>query len=190
MCRIFAVGFLCVLCLVPAVAAAKCVSGQPVDYNDVDAVLFTTRYRVLDGALGSGFEHADASTIEGSRFWALFWNDGREVVARYSQFTLPGSIGTYDLAASLGEAVAILQGDRFFELAPQIDSTTDRTYSVITVRRCWVITRIIMANDDDENQDPATAKLFRDFWKLIENAKKKKISNDPMPFTLKLLFDQ
>ena len=78
----------------PSLAVARCVSGQPIAYNDVDAVLFTTRYRALDGYL-SGYLSSENTGIEGSRFWVLFWMEGDLTSpARYSQFSLPGSIGT------------------------------------------------------------------------------------------------
>lgn len=187
---VLAVVILSAVLSTPSLAFAKCASGQPIDYNDVDAVLLTTRYRALDGYL-SGYGTAENTAIEGSRFWVLFWNEGgAESPTRYSQFSIPGSIGTYELSASMQDAVAILRRDRFFELAPRRDRATDQTYSVITVRRCSVITRIIVVNHDSEYQDAGTAKVFRDFWSLITDSKKKKVSNDPAQFKLVLIFDQ
>lgn len=178
------------LSIAPATVAAKCESGTPIDYDDVDAVLLTTRYRALDGFRSHHIQPGSA-TIEASTFWVLFWKQsGIRFPTQYSQFTLPGSIGTYELSASLEDAVALLRRNRFFELAPREKDATDQTYSVLTVRRCAVVTRIIVANGDREYQDAATAKLFGEFWKLIGDARKKKLSDEPEDFHLTLIFDQ
>ena len=111
MMRICAVTALLLVLIVQAPALGECISGRPIDYNDVDAILLTTRYRALDGYL-SGYGTADNTTVQGSRFWALFWdlNGGEpEYPARYSQFSIPGSIGTYELSISLKDARAILR---------------------------------------------------------------------------------
>ena len=134
--RVCAMTTLLLVLIMPAPTFGKCVSGQPIDYNDVGAVLITTRYRALDGYL-SGYGTAENTTVEGSRFWALFWNldvAEPEHPTRYSQFSIPDSIGTYELSTSLKDAIAILRQDRFFELAPKQNHTTDQTYSACKTR--------------------------------------------------------
>jgi hypothetical protein len=195
MTRLAVLLLLAALSLPPMAALGKCVSDSPIDYNDVDAVLITTRYRALDGYL-SGYTTTKSATIADSRFWALFWNDGNQPT-RYAQFSIPKSVGTYELSASLQDAVAILKMDRFYNLAPQRERGTDQTYSAITVRRCAVVTRLIQSNAQLSENDPipmyrdaATSKLFDDLWNLISTAKKKQVSPIPERFELQLIFDQ
>jgi hypothetical protein len=90
----------------------------------------------------------------------------------------------------LRDVVKVLRDDRFYELSPRFDNQLDGTHSVLTVRRCSVVTRVIISNGDAMFADPATRKLFADLLQLIERSKKDRESDTPIIFEQKLLFDQ
>jgi hypothetical protein len=171
----------------PTVALAKCVTGTAIDYNDIDAVLYTVRYRAMEGGR-EGLNGYRPDQIAGSSLWAFWapWGDTGE----YAQFSLPGQVGTYWISTKLKDVVKLLRNDRFYELSPPFDNQIDGTHSVLTVRRCSVVTRVIISNGDATFADPATRKVFADVLQLIERAKKDRMSDTPILFEQKLLFDQ
>jgi hypothetical protein len=131
--------------------------------------------------------------IVDSTFWLHFWETSvaRQPVAfptEYSQFTLTDSIGTFHLSATLADAKAILKRDEFYALSPADHNVTETTWSVITVLRCAVVTRIRMISVP-EYQEPALAKVFADFNDLIERSAKTRVSGTPSDFRTTLLFD-
>jgi hypothetical protein len=46
-----------------------------------------------------------------------------------------------------------------------------------------------MMYNNPDFQEPATAKLFSDFWGLIETSKKKRTAEKPKNFETTLIFD-
>ena len=163
----------------PLTATAKCGFGLPPSYADISAVML--RQAGCDGTL-----HAKPVTsLNCSTFWALFWY-GQPT--EYAQYTLPGKTGFYRLSKSVREVRNILQQDSFFSLSPPDLNVTDTAKSVLSVKRCGVITRIQIYNSP-RFVDAATAMLFTDLVRFIEKAPAKKISSDPADFKYTLLFD-
>jgi hypothetical protein len=183
----------------PLAARAQCVSKKPIDYRDIDAVLYTVGYRTMDGAWkgSDGYQPqrpADYQPTEigESNLWA-FWNSSPGT-ARYAQYSLQGRTGYFLLLAPLNDVVKLLHQDRFYELSSPLDEITDVAYLVLTVRRCSVVTRIMIPDPnvhfDGSRTDAATRKLFTDVLRLIDAAQKQQLSATPADFDEKLLFDR
>jgi hypothetical protein len=179
----------------PGLAFGKCVSDRPVDYTDIDAVLYAVGYRTIDGDWkdADGYQPqrpADyqPTDMADSNFWT-FWGLDRSY-GEYSQFSLKGQIGDFNLSANLHDIVKLLRRDRFYELSSPLDEITDTSYSVLTVRRCSVVTRIMVQNIDISRADAQTRKLFSDLQNLIKNSKKEQTSAAPLPFALQGTFDK
>jgi hypothetical protein len=183
----------------PSAAGAQCVSKKPIDYRDIDAVLYTVGYRTIDGAWkeSDGYQPqrpADyqPTDIGESNLWA-FWNSSAGT-ARYAQYSLQGRTGYFLLLAPLSDVIKLLRQDAFYELSSPLDEITDVSYSVLTVRRCSVVTRIMIPDPnshfDDSRTDAATRKLFSDVLRLIDAAQKQQLSATPADFDEKLLFDR
>lgn len=168
-------------------AEPKCGTAGPPNYNDIESVLLTNDYR-----LGDAFRDQThpVSNLASSTYWMFFWETGpAHFPTVYSQFTLRDQVGTYHLNATLAEARNILKNDRFFDLAPRSYLTaTEQTFSVLTVLRCAVVTRIIMDNDH-QLQDAATAKTFEDMNSLLSSSVMTKVSASATDFQQLRLFD-
>jgi hypothetical protein len=167
---------------VPLSGEAKCGTGQPISYDDIQAVMLTSRYRTSDGY------HAKWSGITGlasSSYWVFFW---RYSPTQYSQYNLVGAVGSYTLDAKLADAVDILQRDHFFDLSNPYFMVTDASQSVLTVLSCSIVTRIIVYNGP-EYQDPSVAKVLSDLRDLVVQSKKNVTSTSPTDFEQTLLFD-
>jgi hypothetical protein len=122
--------------LLPSPAVAKCENGAAASYDDIRAIGFQ-RWGCLSRV---------ATSLKCSRY-SLFvsnWGEGQHEVAEYSQFTIPGQIGRYRLSVDALALISILQRYNFFELNPPNVLQTDVIYSVLTVKRCAVVTRIAM----------------------------------------------
>lgn len=184
--------------LTPAAANSKCGTGNPLSYDDIDAVMFTQ-----NGCKGT-IQDTDVSTLRStafpqgwsvstfgcSTFWAFFWNNGRDAVATsYSQYNLKNSVGLFDLSATLDDARATLRNDHFYDLNPASLMITDTARAVLSVRRCGVITRISAYNMPGPEQDGPTLGLFDDLRALIVGASKKRISSAPTDFQETGIFD-
>lgn len=171
----------------PEAAGAICGTGHPLSYDDIEAVLLTNDYRISDAYRDQTHPVDDLSS---STYWLLFWESGpARFPTQYSQYTLKGSVGTYQISATLADARAILERDNFFKLSPKnYMLVTEQTFSVLTVLRCGVVTRVVMDNNP-EFQEAATARLFSDFNRLIASSKQTKISNAPADFKQLRLFD-
>lgn len=170
----------------PVIAEANCGTG-PITYNDVSAIMLTSAYRPSD----RGDDATRRVThIADSTFWMLIWEDhGYEIESHYSQYNLIGAVGSYNIHSKLAEVKKILRRNDFYRLNPADEPTlTDTPQTVLSVLRCSVVTRIIMYNDPDA-QDQAAAKLFSDLREFIVTSKKAKTSNRPSDFTATLLFD-
>lgn len=166
------------LCALQGGLAAKCGSGAPPEYGDIQAVMFK------QNGCGGTIQPPSVKTFGCSRFWAFFWLD---FPTQYSQYNLEGAKGTYHLSATLGDVRATLQADDFFSLSPPDIGMLDVSESVISVRRCAVITRIRIFNTT--NAEPAAARLFGDVRRLIERAAMTRVAADPHDFEETLLFD-
>lgn len=159
-----------------APALGACVSGKPATYSDINAVMFQRT--------AGGWVNPANPPLKGSAYWVFFWNI--EPGATYSQFSKRSDRGTYHLTASLGEAIEILERDHFFTLNPGEHLVTDVGENVVTVRRCGVVTRLMMF--DVPEFDAKVNKLFSDFDLLVERSSKKKTDDDPEEFKYSLLF--
>jgi hypothetical protein len=167
--------------LSPSVSFAKCGTGNQPGYDDITAVMLTSRYRASDGyrARWDGIK-----ALRDSTYWAFFWDASP---TRYSQYNLVGGIGSYELSIKLSDAVRILQNNAFFELSNR-ELGSDGPQLVLSVLRCSTVTRLIVY-DDPLKQDAAVAKLFDDFAALIETSPKVQTSVVPAGFKETLLFD-
>jgi hypothetical protein len=122
--------------LLPPPAVAKCENGAPPSYDDIRAIGFQ-RW---------GCASRTATSLRCSRY-AIFvsnWDWGQHEVAEYSQFTIRGQIGRYALSVDALALISILRRYNFFELSPPNVLETDVIYSVLTVKRCAIVTRIAM----------------------------------------------
>jgi hypothetical protein len=174
--------------LAPATAAARCGTGQPLNYDDIESALVTNDYRISDAYRD---QTHPAEDLASSTYWLFFWETGpARFPTQYSQYTLKGSVGTYQLSATLADARDILKRDDYFSLSPQnyVIAVTEQTFSVLTILRCAVVTRLIMDNNP-QFQEAATAKIFRDFDNLIASSRLTKVSNAPTDFKSLRLFD-
>jgi hypothetical protein len=171
---------------------AKCGSGPSPDYDDITAVMFQQ-----DGCGGtlhpprSDWMHV--STFECSTFYAVVWTDQGpkgpiSLLKDYVQYDLRGATGTYHLGLDISRVRSLLLEDSFFSISPPDMMVTDTAKSVISVKRCAVVTRIALYNQPSL-EEPAAAKLFRDFRTLIKNAPKTLVSRKPAKFLETGLFD-
>src|SRR5262249_29863641 len=184
----------------PVAAYSKCGTGNTPSYSDVDAVMFTQ-----NGCKGT-IQDASVATLRSpqfprgwfvsafdcSTFWVLFWNNGRDNVSTtYSQYNLKNAVGLFDLSATLDDARALLEKNRFYDLNPRSLMITDTARAVLSVKRCGVIMRISAFNTQDsgEMQDAPTLRLFDAFRTLIAGASKKRISSAAKDFEQTHLFD-
>jgi hypothetical protein len=130
-----------------------------------------------------------AKSFECSAYWAFFWETGpARFPTQYSQYNLKDSIGTFQLSATLTDARSILRKDNFFALSPPDGEITDTAESVLTVKRCAVITRILIFNGPG-NAEPSTAVLFHDLTNLLKQSPRTKISDVPKDFVETGIFD-
>jgi len=118
-------------------------------------------------------------------YWIFFWDNDPKVT--YVQQTLPGERGTYEIDANLQQTRDVLRKQQFFLLNPGEHTITDRRETAVTVRRCGVITRLVMY--PLTGLDDAVYSLFADFDLLVKNAKKTKTSDTPEDFKHGLLFE-
>ncbi|HET9392343.1 MAG TPA: hypothetical protein VFO29_02290 [Candidatus Rubrimentiphilum sp.] len=178
-----------------AAASAKCGSGLPPDYRDIQAVMFnqngcgSTLHPLRRNAM-------TVSRFDCSSFYAVVWElsgpNGKQMqlLNDYVQYDLDGQIGTYKIEVSLSSVQELLRKDRFFGVAPMDLMPTDSSQAVISVKRCAVVTRVMIYNTNlPDLIDPAAAKLFQDLRRMIEKAPKRFVSRTPRPFMQKLLFD-
>jgi hypothetical protein len=184
----------------PVAASAKCGTGNPLSYDDIDAVMFTQngcKGRIQDADVSTLRSPAFpqgwfVSTFDCSTFWVFFWNNGlNNVATSYSQYNLKNSVGLFDLSATLDDARALLRKDHFYELNPGNLIITDTAWAVLSVKRCGVLTRISAYNVRGllVEQDLPTLSLFDDLRSLIAGAKKNRVSTAPRDFEETGLFD-
>jgi len=167
--------------LMPIVAASKCGTGNAPSYADIDAVMLTQngcKGTIQDPIVATlkspSFPQGwFVSGFDCSTFWVLFWNNGRnDVATTYSQYNLGGAVGFYNLSSTLDNARALLYKDHFYELNPRNLIITDTARTVLTVRRCAVITRISAFNiqgSDDKQDAPLGRPLKVGAWLLRRN---------------------
>ena len=181
------IGLFLALVFAPGAAVARCGTGNPPSYDDIDAVMLTQNYRAEQEPTTYRFT---TPTFARSTFWVFFWNNGRtELPTVYSQFSLKGMVGTFDLSTTLGAARDVLRRHRFFELNPSDAWITDTPDTVLYVKRCAVITKIRMYVLPQEGEDAPTRALFDDLRSLILSAKATRVSPHAQDFEETLLFD-
>ncbi|MGA8098372.1 MAG: hypothetical protein WB810_06920 [Candidatus Cybelea sp.] len=182
----------------PVAADSKCGTGNAPTYNDVDAITFTQNgcgSTIQDANVAmlksSQFPHGwFVSTFDCSTFWVFFWNNGREnVPTKYSQYNLKDAVGTFDLSATLDDARALLRKAHFYDLNPNNLTITDTARTVLSVKRCAVITRISVFNSSTVTQDGPTLRLFDEFRVLVAGATRNRLSSAPSDFEQTRLFD-
>lgn len=127
----------------------------------------------------------DNPPLKDSAYWLFFWNI--KPGATYSQSSQRLDHGTYHLNATLGKAIQILQKDQFYTLNPGEHLVTDMGETVVTVRRCGVVTRLMMFPLPEF--DSKVNKLFADFDALVEHSTKKKTDDYPEAFKYTGLFE-
>jgi len=159
---------------------AACVSGTPATYNDISAIMFERR--------GCGEmrppELGQNPSIDCSHYWVFFGND--EPGGTYSQSSKRVDFGTYHIDATISQAIDVLRKDDFYLLGPGDAYITDIRETVLTVRHCGVVTRVMMYSN---GKDAKTLELFYDLEKLVTDAKKKQTLDLPSDFPYRSLFD-
>jgi hypothetical protein len=176
--------FVLVSVLSPATAVGKCGTGNPISYDDVEAVMISQ-----GGGMLRNIGVFRASTFDESKFWALFWSGES---TKYSQYDLKGEAGTYHLSATISDARAVLRRDHFYGLSNSGVIVTDTAQQVVSVERCDVVTKIRIFNTgdpDDQSQDRATLRLFDDLRNLVLHARAFRISRKPTTFDATLMFN-
>jgi len=196
--RILSAAAALAVALTPTIASAKCGTGNPAAYDDVEAIMFTQ-----NGCRGT-IQDADTATLKSpqfprgwfassfdcSTFWVFFWETGPTVFpTTYSQFNLKDSVGTFHISATLGEARALLKSADFFALSPRSMSITDTASSVLSVKRCSVVTKISLYNTSSVDEDAQTVHLFEELRALVMHAKATRTSTEPTNFGETGLFD-
>jgi hypothetical protein len=159
----------------PLSGVAKCGNGEPASYDDITMVAFTRQECYP-------WRHPPDS-MACSRYWLMLtkFGAGQADIAEYSQFTLPGKVGTFEMPGHFDELIALLQSHHFFSLnsAPLYESGSSP--AVLTVSRCMVVTRLIMW-PYGKYVDPATNALFRDIDVFVERSNKQQVSQKPKTF--------
>lgn len=165
----------------PEIARAKCAFGAMPDYADITSVAITQR------GCGSTLAHGPAVDLKCSKFWATFDADGE---AEYSQYDLQDAAGDFDLAVPIGQARAILERNKFFDLNPPAQQApTDTSALSIAVWYCASVRAMkVYAGSFAKPQiDDRVAALFDQFRALISASKKAK--RDDHPHVLSQVFD-
>jgi hypothetical protein len=166
---------------VPVTAVAKCGTGNPPSYDDIEAVMLTQgggMLRVEDPRFRS-------TTLDDSKFWVFWFGSPTE----YSQYDLPGKIGTFHLATTISDARAVLRRDHFFSLSPRDNvEVTDTRITVLSVKRCGVITKMRQYGVPEADDAP-TQVLFEDLRRLVKRSKAWMVSRKPTDFRYVLLFN-
>jgi hypothetical protein len=163
----------------PVAATAMCGTGQSPSYDDVSAVMFERQ-----GC--GGMNPHPPKDLSCSLYWVFItqWDsDG----ATYSQANLPEQMGTYKLDVTFPDVRALLRAHDFFSLNPEDHFITDISHSMLTVKRCGVVTRIMMY-PPPTGTDEATATIFSAFDKLVARSKKHQLSGQPTPPPRTLFF--
>jgi len=167
----------CALLCAAGPARAACGSGTPA-YDDISAIMFERH------GCGMPMPNHSKKELSCSVYWVFFSNDAQK--ATYSQYSL-AERGTFGIDASLDQAVAILRKHEFYLLNPREYNFTDTRETVLTVRHCGVITRLLMY--PRVGLDDAVFSLFRDIDTLVENSKKTKLSESPEDFKYGQVFE-
>jgi hypothetical protein len=180
--------FLALTLSLGTIASAKCGSGLPLNYDDISAVMFS------QSGCRSTLGRKTIASFECSSFYAFFWAGGRPqgwttpVISEYVQNNLPGATGTYNLSLSISRVRNVLRKDSFFTISPPDLTALDTAESVLSVRRCAVLTKVNIFDSRDAG-DVASRKLFDDMRALIKGAAKKLVSRKPKIFDLTGAFD-
>jgi|HubBroStandDraft_4_1064222.scaffolds.fasta_scaffold00034_1 hypothetical protein len=169
-------------------AIAKCGTGNPASYDDIDAVMFTQNYS--NGQDNTVYSRRVA-TFDRSTFWVFFWNNGREELpTEYSQLDLKDGLGTFKLSTTLEDVRSVLQRHDFFHLNPTDLLITDTMQNILYVKRCGVITTIRLYKYYDPTfQDRATLALFDNLRSLVKAASATRTSKTPKDFEQTLIFN-
>jgi hypothetical protein len=171
---------------IPAFALADCRNGAAPSYSDISAVMFER-----NGC--GGFTHKP-DDLECSSYWVYF---GKDFKTTYSQATKSIGRGAFSLDSSLQEAREVLRRHDFFNLAPPDITASDIMESILTVRRCKVVTKVLMypivqfsVHESAGTKilqlggDPEVAELFAEFDAMVARGKKKKVSDHFLYFNL------
>jgi hypothetical protein len=166
----------------PLQATATCGTGHPPSYADISAVMFERR------GCGGFPKTQPSKDLRCSLYWVFITKWDTDDDATYSQFNFPGQTGTYKISLTLSDVRALLREHDFFNLNPEDASVTDIRQSVLSVKRCGVVTRVMMY-PKFVSVDKPTAALFAAFDALIAGATKHRLSGKPAEFPYTAIFD-
>lgn len=155
-------------------AKSHCKNGDPPKYDDISSVMFER-----NGC--GGLRRQETPDLKCSGYWVYF---GTYFKTTYSQGSKNIGEGGFILDATLQNARDVLASHNFFALNPPDITATDIVESILTVRRCNVITRILMYPILQLGGDPEVAALFADFDQIVARSKKQKISAHYLTFDL------
>jgi hypothetical protein len=162
---------------------AECTNGAPPSYGDISSVMF-------ERSGCGGFVHKTGD-LKCSGYWVYF---GEHFKTTYSQQTKEVGRGAFVLDATLQEARDVLARHDFFSLVPPDWLVTDISESIVSIRRCNIVTKLLMypivqsALDDGQvlpiGGDSEVAALFADFDALVARSRKEKVSEHFLEFNL------
>ena len=162
--------------LLPSLAIAKCENGAPQSYDDIRGI----RFERWDCSSPPATNHKCSRYV----MFVSNWENVQHQVAEYSQFNV-GQTGRYELSVNAKQLISILQRYNFFELNPPSLFATDTPYSVLTVKRCAIVTRLAMPAallSGDLKMDAsyyATLDLFKAIDDFVQKAHKTMRSPKP-----------
>lgn len=177
------------LAALPEWAQAQCGAHASPDNNDIQAILLTQNGcgNTIQGQ-GPHIFTRMVGALNCSTFWALFWETPpARFPTVYNQFSLKDSVGGFELSATLHDAIAVLQKDRFWDLEPNDYGVTDTAEAILYVRRCSVVTIVHVYNGASDS-DADAMKVFDDLRGLVERSTKTKTSEAPETFPYESLF--
>lgn len=160
----------------PAPALSMCGQGQQLSYSDISNVLFERQ-----GC--GGLKRAQPKSLSCSGYWIYLSSSG----AVYAQWILSGSIGTYKSNVTLSQVEKVLAGHHFYDLNPRATYVTDVRQTVLTVKRCGVVTRVMIYPEQAGERE--TRRLFAAIDALISKSRLTKINSSPEKFPYSAVFD-
>ena len=163
--------------LTPATAYSKCGTGNAPSYDDVTAIRFERDECKVP-------IHSVKSDCVSYLAFISNWNHRQKETREYEQFAPASAAGDYTLRVNASDVIGILKQYKFFELNPASIGISDSPYSVLTVKRCSVVTRVSQpakyVNLNGFELDQPTQALFDALDAFIEKAPKVKVSGKPL----------
>jgi len=158
----------------PIAALANCRASSGPSYDDVDAIL------ISQTGCGSTQAPGEPSSLACSKFWLMFSD---YAVSTYSQYNLPGSVGTYKVAATIDQARMVLRHYAFFSLAPDAQRPpTDVASWSIWVQYC-AVTRSVKVFDWPLGAESAMREMASAFRDILTHSARRQVSTSPQIYT-------